>query len=82
MTVIQLIGKHTDSQLRFYCSPGYEKVIELETFVEPIGIKDHLGKEIVLEVDTKINNNKTFYTDSNGLEMQERIVNYRPTWQL
>ena len=27
-------------------------------------------------------NNKTFYTDSNGLEMQERILNHRPTWNL
>jgi hypothetical protein len=23
-----------------------------------------------------------FYTDSNGLEMQERVINYRPTWDL
>jgi hypothetical protein len=27
-----------------------------------------------------IDNNKTFYTDSNGLEMQQRITDYRPTW--
>jgi hypothetical protein len=26
--------------------------------------------------------NQTFWTDSNGLEMQERILNYRPTWDL
>jgi hypothetical protein len=25
-------------------------------------------------------NNQTFYTDSNGMEMQERKLNYRPTW--
>ena len=39
------------------------------------------GTEVV--VDFKVRNfinNKTFYTDSNGLEMQERILNYRPTW--
>ena len=24
--------------------------------------------------------NETFWTDSNGLEMQERRLNYRPTW--
>ena len=27
-----------------------------------------------------IDNNHTFYTDSNGLEMQKRVLNYRPTW--
>lgn len=27
-------------------------------------------------------NNKTWYTDSNGLELQKRIFNYRPTWNL
>ena len=27
-------------------------------------------------------NDKTFYTDSNGLEMQKRILNYRPTWNI
>ena len=27
-------------------------------------------------------NFRTFWTDSNGLEMQKRILNYRPTWDL
>ncbi len=25
-------------------------------------------------------NNEKFYTDSNGLEMQERTLNHRDTW--
>jgi hypothetical protein len=29
-----------------------------------------------------IDNEKTFYTDSNGLEMQKRVLNKRPTWHL
>jgi len=33
-------------------------------------------------VTSNIMNNKTFFTDSNGLELQKRILNYRPTWDL
>ena len=29
-----------------------------------------------------IQNNGVFYTDSNALEMQRRVLNYRPTWNL
>lgn len=29
-----------------------------------------------------VKNNGVFYTDSNALEMQKRILNYRPTWDL
>jgi len=35
----------------------------------------------VFHVD-EIGNNGTFYTDSNGLEMQKRQLNFRPTWDL
>ena len=39
------------------------------------------GKEVIIQFQTpQITNNKTFYTDSNGLEMQQRILDYRPTW--
>lgn len=30
----------------------------------------------------EINNDGVFYTDSNGLAMQKRKLNYRPTWDL
>ena len=36
-------------------------------------------------VDFKVegfDNNQTFYTDSNGLQMQKRVLNYRPTWDM
>jgi hypothetical protein len=44
---------------------------------------DQIGKNVVIEFETyDVNNNKTFYTDSNGLEMMERIIDHRDTWDL
>jgi hypothetical protein len=41
------------------------------------------GWEVVAQFQVEdFINNGTFYTDSNGLEMQKRILNYRPTWDL
>jgi hypothetical protein len=36
----------------------------------------------VIAINTNIKNNKTFWTDSNGLQMQKRILNHRETWDL
>ena len=56
---------------------------ELETFLDSISIADGFGKEVVIEFKVKdIDNNGTFYTDSNGMEMQKRVRNFRPTWDL
>ena len=47
------------------------------------GIPD-TGKGMEVTANWKsadINNEETFYTDANGLEMQKRILNYRPTWE-
>ena len=41
----------------------------MEHYVKSINIKDGQGKEIVLKANFEINNNKTWYTDSNGLEL-------------
>ncbi|KAL0464041.1 UNVERIFIED_CONTAM: Alpha-mannosidase [Sesamum latifolium] len=51
-------------------------------FVGPIPIDDGIGKEIVTQIKTKIGNNKTFYTDSNGRDFLERIRDYRADWDL
>jgi hypothetical protein len=42
----------------------------------------HTGKEVTINVETNIKNNEEFYTDSNGLHMQHRKINERPTWDL
>lgn len=41
------------------------------------------GHEVIVNFQVEnFDNNQTFYTDSNGLEMQKRIINYRPTWDI
>ena len=58
-------------------TPGFE----IEAFVNSINVQDNIGKEVVLIIESpEINNNQEWYTDSNGLEMQKRVFNYRPTW--
>lgn len=57
-----------------------EKHIEFEWLVGPIPKEDGIGKEIISRFNTDLVNNETFYTDSNGREMLQRRVNYRPTW--
>ena len=42
---------------------------------------DNHGREVTVNWKAlNFDNNKTFYTDSNGLEMQQRILNYRPSF--
>jgi lysosomal alpha-mannosidase len=55
---------------------------EIETLVGSINVTDKIGKEIILSFATTIQNNKTFYTDSNGMEEQKRVIDKRPTWPL
>lgn len=44
---------------------------------------DGVGKEVVTQyVVEGMDTNSTFYTDSNGREMIERVLNYRPTYNL
>mmetsp|Transcript_2491 Transcript_2491/g.3847 ORF Transcript_2491/g.3847 Transcript_2491/m.3847 type:complete len:227 (+) Transcript_2491:1392-2072(+) len=43
--------------------------------------EDNQGKDVVVAVHfNDFNGHKTFYTDSNGLEMQKRILNHRPDY--
>eukprot|EP00536_Pseudo-nitzschia_multiseries_P016242 jgi/Psemu1/220670/e_gw1.1054.8.1 len=56
--------------------------IEIEYQVGPIPIGDGRGKEVVTRYHSAVNNDATFYTDSNGREFLQRKRNYRPTWEL
>jgi len=78
---IQINGKIIISNLRIY--NDISKGIELQSFIDSISVSDNIGKEVVLDIQVpSIDNNKTFYTDSMGMEMQKRVLNYRPTWDL
>ncbi len=66
----------------FRSNKVYQSAIEVESYVNSIPISDNVGKEVTINIATNINNKEEFYTDSNGLEMQKRKINYRPTWVL
>ncbi|DAZ95535.1 TPA: hypothetical protein N0F65_005227 [Lagenidium giganteum] len=58
--------------------------LEMEWTVGPIPIKDKIGKEVIVRLDTQktIRSNATWFTDSNGLEFVTRVRNHRDTWNL
>ncbi|KAJ4728880.1 Alpha-mannosidase [Melia azedarach] len=55
---------------------------EFEFTVGPIPVDDWIGKEVVTQITSNINSNKTFYTDSSGRDFIERIRDYRKDWKL
>lgn len=76
------------TQLRFYGPQTnhsitgniYSDFIDIQTdlFGIPLGF---VGQEVIMRFTfPDIQNEGVFYTDSMGLEMQERRVDYRPTW--
>ena len=59
------------------------KTIEWEVKLFGVPITGNKGKEVVAIWDVlEFDNAKTFYTDSNGLEMQQRTLDQRPGWTL
>lgn len=81
VTQVSLSSDEVIVNMRFDVKQTSVPGFELETFVNSINIQDNIGKEIVVIVESpEINNNRVFYTDANGLEMQKRILDYRPTF--
>ena len=59
----------------------YNKMyIEVEWTVGPI--PQDYGREVITRYETSLKTNNTFYSDSNGREMVQRVLNYQPTWEL
>ncbi|XP_043724653.1 probable alpha-mannosidase At5g13980 isoform X2 [Telopea speciosissima] len=55
---------------------------EVEFSVGPIPVDDGIGKEIITQITTTMDSNKTFYTDSNGRDFIKRIRDSRTDWDL
>jgi len=76
---IKLLGDEVDTILTLTDGDDFVKV---ESYLKGIP-KTPTGREVVLSLKVKdFNNNKVFYTDTMGLEMQERVLNYRSSWDL
>ncbi|CDW90125.1 glycosyl hydrolases family 38 protein [Stylonychia lemnae] len=58
----------------------YSRTSEWNVKTESIPLTTQ-GQEVTVNFRiVDLDNNSTFYTDSNALEMQKRVLNYRPTW--
>lgn len=60
-------------------------MIEFDVELSPISVKeDKRGKDITVnwKMYDSFNANQTFWTDSNGLEMQKRRINFRETFDV
>ena len=78
--VTQVIEKDWVTQkVRLYQNASY---IDVEWTVGPIPINDGFGKEVISRFDTNLATDKTWYTDSNGRDLIQRIRDYRETWKL
>ena len=64
-------------------SPAFEEMIEFEVELNGIPLDDKQGKDVTVNwrMYDGFNSNKTFWTDTNGLEMQQRWLNYQPTYK-
>lgn len=76
--VHQAFNDFVSQTLRIYSN---EKFVECDWVVGPLDLNDETnGKEVISRFSTTLKSGSTFYTDSNGKELLQRIRNYRPTW--
>lgn len=75
-------GSYAVVKVKFY--PEFSDLVEFVVELNGIPVDgDKKGKDVTVNwrLGDEFDSNSTFWTDSNGLEMQERILNYRPTWE-
>eukprot|EP01090_Pellita_catalonica_P022918 TRINITY_DN9107_c0_g1_i1.p1 TRINITY_DN9107_c0_g1~~TRINITY_DN9107_c0_g1_i1.p1 ORF type:complete len:992 (+),score=187.74 TRINITY_DN9107_c0_g1_i1:420-2978(+) len=75
----QVWNSWSSQVVRLYNDADY---LEISPSIGPISILNHAGKEVITRFTTDLKTNARFYTDSNALEFQERIRNYRFTYKL
>ena len=81
-------GKPQDEQHAALITISIDTDLEqLVRFDVNLGSLPHTDYQLGFEVEAAwviadFDNNNTFYTDSNGLQMQKRVLNYRPTWDI
>jgi len=68
-------GRYEQAIVKVRFSDTFQDVIEFEVELAPVPVHvDRTGKDVIVtwKMYDGFNANKTFWTDSNGLEMQER----------
>lgn len=76
--------KYQDPNTKQYCimrvrtSYLFNDFVEVDVEINSVNVDDNRGKEITVnfKMYDDFDNNNTFWTDSNGLEMQKRIKNF------
>ncbi len=83
MLAVFLPGERITSTFWFYHGvKGYEGAVDVTTFVPSIPLNGQ-GKEVVMKLySQELLNNDTFWTDSSGLHMQKRRLNFMPQYNL
>ena len=57
--------------------------VEVDWLVGPIPVSDQVGKEVIVRFCSDlVNTTQTFLTDSNGRQLMERRLNYRPSYEI
>ncbi|CAD8067627.1 unnamed protein product [Paramecium sonneborni] len=79
MSLFRIVRTYTKTVVKqFY---DQKDTFDIQTFIDQIPINDSIGKNIIMVIEVpNFNSNKTFYTDSNGLQFQKRIIDYRPQY--
>jgi len=62
---------------------GNNDLIEFDVELNGVSVEDEQGKEVMMnwKMYDSFEANKTFFTDANGLEMQQRWIGFHPTFK-